>query len=67
MQKLTFSDIPNLRAGDRLMYDGCVGKVERDPKYSNGLKCNGVSVKHLLDAYDCVEWVRYAFKESECK
>lgn len=49
------------------MYDGCVGKVERDPKYSDGLKCNGVSVKHILEAYDCVEWVRHAFKESECK
>jgi hypothetical protein len=60
---MKLDDYKKVRVGDRLLLDGCtVGKVEIDQKYTDGLKCLGMSVKYIFENYSDVEWIRYVSK-----
>ncbi len=59
-RNITLANIPSIKAGDRLIFNDCVLKVEYDEKYADGKKCGGMSVRHIIENYENVEWVRYA-------
>ena len=61
--KATIADIQNMKSGDRLIFGDCVGKIERDVKFTDNLKCAGMSVRYIIENYPDVEAVRYAWSE----
>jgi hypothetical protein len=50
--RIDFSNVKTLRQGDFIMYDGKFGVVIEDEAYTLGLRCDGRSLKKILDTRD---------------